>query len=98
MIIDLQILCVWPEHRKRGAGGQLVEWGSRIADELNAICIVESSGMAQRLYERAGYVVEELTYVLDNERFKESDRDDTLIHRFMVRPRQHDVQTDGKTK
>lgn len=70
MTIDLQILCVWPEYRKRGAGTQLVEWGSRIADDMNAICIVEASGMAQRLYERAGYAVEELTYVKDDERFR----------------------------
>ncbi|KAL1604057.1 hypothetical protein SLS60_005649 [Paraconiothyrium brasiliense] len=84
-VVNLQILCVWPEYRKRGAGGQLVDWGNRLADDLNAVCIVEASGMGQPLYEKFGYEVQELVGLKDDARFNR--RMDGTIHRFMVRPR-----------
>ena len=81
----MQILCVWPEYRKRGAGGQLVGWGNILADDLNAVGIVEASGMGQRLYEKFGYEVQEPVGLKDDARF--NDRMEGTIHRFMVRPR-----------
>lgn len=32
--IALDILCVDPAHQRRGAGRQLVKWGTKIADDL----------------------------------------------------------------
>ncbi|KAF2008737.1 hypothetical protein BU24DRAFT_415486 [Aaosphaeria arxii CBS 175.79] len=88
-VVNLQILCVWPEYRKHGAGGQLVDWGNRLADEMNAQCIVEASGMGQPLYEKFGYEVKEQVGLKDDARF--NDRMYGKIHIFMARLRREPI-------
>jgi hypothetical protein len=68
-----------------------VEWGNKLADEINAVCVVEASGMGQRLYESFGYEVEELVGLLDDARFNE--RMEGAIHRFMMRPKKEAAQS-----
>jgi GNAT superfamily N-acetyltransferase len=81
---DLQILCVWPAYWRQGAGGMLVKWGCDMADQINATCVVESSGAGKRLYEKWGFELQE-DFVLDvDEKF--SDRKSKGSVRFMVRP------------
>ena len=68
-----------------------MDWGNRLADDLNAVCIVESSGMGQPLYEKFGYEVRELVGLKDDARF--NDRMNGTIHRFMMRPRREATQS-----
>ncbi|KAI0015811.1 acyl-CoA N-acyltransferase [Xylariomycetidae sp. FL0641] len=53
--LELEQLVVHPEHRKRGAGKMLVEWGIHKADELGFECCVESVPFAVPIYERMGF-------------------------------------------
>ena len=51
----LSICFVHPEHRRRGVGTLLVEWGIKKADEVNVECFVESTDEGKPLYERHGF-------------------------------------------
>lgn len=55
----LQILCIWPQYQRRGAGTLLVKWGCDLADRINAICTVEASGPGRALYEGCGFELQE---------------------------------------
>lgn len=54
---DLNILFTHPEHRNRGAGSLLVDWGVRKADESGVEAYVEASTMGKPVYEKYGFVV-----------------------------------------
>ena len=71
----------------------LVEWGNEWADNINATCIVEASGMGQALYEKFGYKVQETVYLKDDVRF--NARMEGPIHCFMQRPRKLELLGDN---
>ncbi|KAF2877787.1 hypothetical protein BDV95DRAFT_480223 [Massariosphaeria phaeospora] len=51
----LDTLVTLAGHQRRGAGGRLVEWGVRRADEAGVQCWVEASPMGEGLYKRWGF-------------------------------------------
>jgi len=55
--LDLNIIFTHPEHRNRGAGSLLVEWGVRKADEMRVEAYVEAALMGKSVYEKHGFVV-----------------------------------------
>ncbi|KAF2716252.1 acyl-CoA N-acyltransferase [Polychaeton citri CBS 116435] len=58
-VIALDICCVDPGHQRKGVGHALVEWGTRLADEMGVESVVESSVFGKGLYEKNGFVFEE---------------------------------------
>jgi GNAT superfamily N-acetyltransferase len=88
--IYLSILATEPKYHRRGAGGKLVEWAVKQADELGLETYLESSPEAKLLYERWGFkVVKEVKF--DMNRFGRPDLKDTVdVNRVMIR------QTKGK--
>lgn len=44
-----------PKHQGRGAGGMLIEWGLKKADELSLPIYLESSPPAHRFYQSHGF-------------------------------------------
>ena len=54
--MTLDTLVTHPEHHRRGAGGMLLDWGLRMADERGLECYLESSVMGRPLYQRYGFV------------------------------------------
>ena len=83
-IVDLQILCTWKDYWRHGAGTMLVKYGCNIADKLNAISVVESSGMGEALYKKAGFEVKEVVKLQARKKFDDRERGSII---FMVRPR-----------
>jgi hypothetical protein len=83
-ILDLQILCTWPQYWRHGAGGMLVKHGCDIADKLNAVCVVESSGMGEGLYKKSGFLVKKVVKLQARKKFEDRERGSII---FMVRPR-----------
>ncbi|KAF2671319.1 hypothetical protein BT63DRAFT_423528 [Microthyrium microscopicum] len=83
--IYLSLLATDPKYHRRGAGGKLLEWGTKQADELNIEAYVESTPEAKLLYERWGFVVvKEVTF--DMNQFERSDLTDTVdINRILIR-------------
>jgi len=51
------MLFTHPDHRNRGAGSLLTEWGARKADESGLEAYVEASVMGKSVYEKHGFVV-----------------------------------------
>lgn len=51
----LLMLGVSPKYQRHGIGTSLIEWGLERAQEEGVICILESSEVAQGLYERKGF-------------------------------------------
>lgn len=46
-----------PEHRRRGVGSMMVEWGVTKADKMGVESFLEASFIARPLYEKFGFVV-----------------------------------------
>lgn len=44
-----------PKHQRRGAGGVLVKWGTKKADDLRLPIYLESSAEGYRLYQKHGF-------------------------------------------
>lgn len=53
----LHICFVHPEHRRRGVGSMMVEWGVTKADKMGVESFLEASFIARPLYEKFGFVV-----------------------------------------
>jgi GNAT superfamily N-acetyltransferase len=53
--IDLHMLHTDPAFQGRGAGGKLIEWGTKIADELGLPTYLEASPKGYRVYQRHGF-------------------------------------------
>lgn len=70
-------LYVAPKHQRQGIGGALVKLAQEHQDELS-LYTFQSNVNARRLYERHGFVVEELT---DGERNEEEMPDVTYCWR-----------------
>ena len=82
--IDLQILCTLPQYWRHGAGGMLVKYGCDIADKLNAVSVVESSGMGEQLYKKSGFLVKKTVMLQTRKKFNDREKGSII---FMVRPR-----------
>ncbi|KAG4034541.1 hypothetical protein MFRU_003g05000 [Monilinia fructicola] len=46
-----------PEHRRKGAGSLMMEWGCKIADEMGLEAFVESTDDGRELYKAHGFVI-----------------------------------------
>lgn len=57
MPLDLQILVTHPNHRRRGAGSELIEWGTKRADERGLKCVLMSSPSGLGVYLKHGFKV-----------------------------------------
>ncbi|KAI9881207.1 MAG: hypothetical protein M1830_007185 [Pleopsidium flavum] len=53
----LEMCFVHPEHRRRGAGSLLTEWGIRKADEMGVEAFVESTDDGKPVYAQHGFAV-----------------------------------------
>ncbi|KAJ4345102.1 hypothetical protein N0V95_005915 [Ascochyta clinopodiicola] len=51
----LHLLVTDPAHHRRGAGAQLIKWGTSQADAAQLPCFLESSVMGRPLYARCGF-------------------------------------------
>ncbi|KAH7357429.1 acyl-CoA N-acyltransferase [Pyrenochaeta sp. MPI-SDFR-AT-0127] len=51
----LHMLSTDPAFQGKGAGGMLVDWGTRKADELNLPAYLESSAAGRRVYQKRGF-------------------------------------------
>jgi GNAT superfamily N-acetyltransferase len=81
----LDMLFCAPTHHRRGAGKQLVEWGTKRADELGVTAFVEASFMGWRLYESCGFVVTE-DVCLEGGKVKKEWKEYGLVeYKFMVK-------------
>lgn len=54
---DLQILVTLPEYRRRGAGSQLIEWGTKRADERGLKCVLMASPSGLGVYLKHGFKI-----------------------------------------
>lgn len=54
---DLQILVTTPAHRRRGAASQLVEWGTKRADERGLKSVLMASEAGLGVYLKHGFKV-----------------------------------------
>ncbi|TGO43647.1 hypothetical protein BOTNAR_1564g00020 [Botryotinia narcissicola] len=46
-----------PEHRREGAGGLMMQWGCKLADEKGLEAFVESTDDGRELYKAHGFVI-----------------------------------------
>lgn len=53
--LKLDTLVTHPDHHRRGAGGMLLDWVVKMADERGLECYLELSIMGRPLYERYGF-------------------------------------------
>ncbi|KAL7622779.1 hypothetical protein AAE478_006458 [Parahypoxylon ruwenzoriense] len=53
--VELEQLVVHPDHRRRGAGKLLLDWGIQKADELGLESCIESVPFAVPIYEKFGF-------------------------------------------
>lgn len=68
----LSAMAVHPAHRGRGAGGLMMEYGVKLADEMNVEMFAEAKPLGRRLYERYGlYTL--FTLLVDTEKRDASD-------------------------
>ncbi|MCJ1426386.1 hypothetical protein MMC29_004289 [Sticta canariensis] len=51
----LNMCFVDPDHRRRGVGSLLVEWGTRKADEMGVEAFIEATDIGKPLYDRHGF-------------------------------------------
>jgi len=83
-LVSLDILAVDPEHQYRGAGRMLVKWGTKIADELGFVAVVEASDQGRHLYEQEGFEVVERYGTRLPEKWEGVKRKQEFL--WMVRP------------
>lgn len=53
--VFLHLLVTDPEHHRRGAGGLLLRWGTKIADDVQLPSFLESTLVGRPLYQRWGF-------------------------------------------
>lgn len=59
----INILFVSSQHRRRGVGRLLIEWGCKLADKMELEGFVESTEDGRPLYEAFGFVVVDHFYL-----------------------------------
>ncbi|KAF2115165.1 hypothetical protein BDV96DRAFT_646186 [Lophiotrema nucula] len=62
----------------------MTEWGTRMVDDMNALCTVEATTSARWMYEKAGFVVERHFALEVPDKFSDRPVERLFI---MVRPR-----------
>ncbi|KAI1389435.1 uncharacterized protein F4822DRAFT_200111 [Hypoxylon trugodes] len=97
--IELEQLVVHPDHRKRGAGKLLTDWGISRADELGLECCVESVPFAAPIYEKLGFgnvdgLIPDMSIPEPSAKWKDYAADDLCVF-LLWRPVGHDY--DPKT-
>lgn len=55
-VLDLNLCFVHPDFRRRGAGGQLLDWGVKRTDELGMVAYIDATSEGKGLYESFGFV------------------------------------------
>ncbi|KAI4137767.1 MAG: hypothetical protein LQ341_004997 [Variospora aurantia] len=90
---DLVYLVVHPEHRRRGIGSQLINWGIKEADRLNLETYIEATDLGKPTYEACGLIYAGTNYLESAKRnaspeWRSLERDfQTPIHMYrMWRP------------
>ncbi|KAF2681409.1 hypothetical protein K458DRAFT_391798 [Lentithecium fluviatile CBS 122367] len=61
-----------------------MDWGLQIANEKNALCLVESTQVAKKLYKTGGFLIERDYHLDAGEKFADRPKDRPI---FVVRPR-----------
>jgi predicted N-acetyltransferase YhbS len=85
--IALGILVTHPKHQRRGAGGMLVRWGCKKADERGVISILQAAEAGLQLYLKHGFeIVKETPMDL-----RPYGVDETEIRRHMIRQPRKEV-------
>jgi predicted N-acetyltransferase YhbS len=80
-----------PKYQKRGAGKLLVQWGTKLADEMGAEAIVEASPAGRYLYEQNGFVFRHEVTLQVPEKWEHKPKQSFL---WMVRP----ARTESKSE
>ena len=57
----LSLLSTHPDHQQRGAGSQLLKWGTDLADEAGLCCYLVASSKGYPLYCKKGF--EDLDFI-----------------------------------
>ncbi|KAF2815720.1 acyl-CoA N-acyltransferase [Mytilinidion resinicola] len=99
--LELDQLIVDPEHRRKGIGRMLINWGVKKADEMGVETVIESVPYAVPAYEHCGFeCVEEvpLDFAIPNpsEKWEEWQREDHRAY-LMWRPVGKDYGEGDKT-
>ncbi|KAK5173912.1 uncharacterized protein LTR77_002593 [Saxophila tyrrhenica] len=68
-VVSLDILAIDPSSQRQGAGGSLVGWGLKKADEMGVNTVVESSVFGKGLYVKNGFVFKKDVELEVSERF-----------------------------
>ncbi|KAI5923503.1 hypothetical protein F4810DRAFT_209018 [Camillea tinctor] len=94
--IELEQLVVHPDHRRRGAGRMLTNWGIKKADELGVETCVESVPFAIPIYEKYGFgnidgLEPDVAVPNPSERWQDYAKDDLRVV-IMWRPVGHDYR------
>lgn len=63
--VDLEALGTMAQHRKKGYGTALVQYGNDLADKLGVECYLDASDMGRPVYEANGYVVQDTSAVVE---------------------------------
>ncbi|XXG96046.1 hypothetical protein Hte_002323 [Hypoxylon texense] len=63
--VYLEALGTMGAHRKRGYATALVKWGNDLADELGVDCYLDASPEGKPLYERNGYIGQDVSAVVE---------------------------------
>ena len=81
----LDIIHTHPSHQGRGAGTQLVKWGTDIADKQHLQCYLEASPAGYPLFRKANF--EEVTEMeIDLNKYREGRGSYKYKHVVMIRP------------
>ena len=72
-----------PDHRSRGAGSLLVQWGVHRADELGLEAFVEATKSGVRLYEKYGFVASD-SFRAETERDGASEKWKKLVRELPI--------------
>ncbi|KAI1387332.1 uncharacterized protein F4822DRAFT_406164 [Hypoxylon trugodes] len=63
--IHLEALGTIEAHQKKGYGTALIKWGTNLADGMGVECYLDASPVGRPLYEANGYVVQDVSAVLE---------------------------------
>ncbi|KAI0169282.1 acyl-CoA N-acyltransferase [Hypoxylon sp. FL1284] len=65
--VFLEALGTVEAHQKKGYGTALVQWGNALADELGVECYLDASPDGKPLYEKHGYVPQDVSAILEKQ-------------------------------
>ncbi|KAL5114925.1 hypothetical protein ACEQ8H_007172 [Pleosporales sp. CAS-2024a] len=83
-IMMLNMMAVWVQHQRKGIGKMLLDWGLKMADEKNALCILEGTQIGSKLYRKGGFTTEQEIVIDAGPEYAHKPKDHVF---FMMRPR-----------